>query len=271
MRVPDPRAWALVLALSLAGCGARSELAACERGQVRTCESFCGQGIQRCVQGEWTECSTRPPEGEVSLPATVRDFRSDHPDFEADVIGDDPGIVAPLLGPDGKPVYAGTPSTPTTTGQANFDQWFRDVPSVNQRTEILITLVGDGGDPPVYRFDSPNFFPIDGQLFGDEDNPHNFHFTLEMVVDFKYSGGERFIFRGDDDVFAYLNGHLAIDLGGVHGAESATVDLDSVAEPFGLIPGEVFPLALFFAERHTSGSSFYIETTIADFDVCPDN
>jgi fibro-slime domain-containing protein len=261
-------AWLSLAALP--GCGARSELAVCERDQIRSCESFCGAGVQACVQGRWTPCSTRPPEGEVAIAATVRDFREDHPDFEGDVLGLDIGIVESTLGPDGKPVYAGSPTTPTTTGQAGFDQWFRDVPGVNQSTTVPITLVSGGEDPPVYRFDSQAFFPIDDQLFGDEGLDHNYHFTLEMVVDFRYSVGETFTFRGDDDVFAFVNGHLGIDLGGVHSAETASIDLDAVAEPFGLTPGEVYTLALFFAERHTSGSSFYVETTIAEFEVCPE-
>lgn len=263
-------AWLVVVSAPLLGCGARSELLTCERGQTRACESFCGAGTQSCVQGRWAPCSTSPPEGAIAIPATVRDFHASHPDFEADALGLDLGIVESDLGEDGKPVYAGSPTTPTTTGQANFDQWFRDVPGVNESGSLPVTLTSGGEDPPVYRFDSQAFFPIDGQLFGDEGLDHNYHFTLEMVVDFRYLGGEVFTFRGDDDVFVFLNGHLAIDLGGVHSAEMASVDLDTVAGPFGLVPGEAYSLALFFAERHTTGSSFYVETTIADFDICPE-
>jgi len=252
------------------GCGARSALITCERGEVRTCESFCGTGIQRCAAGEWTPCSASPPSDQIAIPATVRDFHADFHDFEGDALGLDLGIVEPLLGPDGKPVYAGHASTPTTWGKDSFDQWFRDVPGVNESTSIPITLVSGGEDPPMFRFDSQSFFPIDGQLFGDEGGDHNYHFTLEMVVDFRYQGGEVFSFRGDDDVFAFINGHLAIDLGGVHSAEQRSVELDAVAEPFGLTPGEAYTLSLFFAERHTSGSSFRIETTIAEFAVCPE-
>lgn len=262
-----------LIALSAAtasGCGARSELLECDPGASRVCESFCGQGTQECVKGRWTECSTRPPEGEVAIPTVVRDFHADHPDFEEESLGLDIGIVESAIGPDGKPVYAGAPVTLTTSGQANFDQWFRDVPGVNMSTSLPITLVSGGEDPPVYRFDSPLFFPIDDQLFGNEGNEHNFHFTLEMVVDFRYSGGEVFTFRGDDDVFAYINGHLAIDLGGVHSSETASVNLDAVADSFDLVPGEAYTLSLFFAERHTTGSSFYVETTIAEFAVCPE-
>src|SRR5690348_8053802 len=42
---------------------------------------------------------------------TIRDFHDTHPDFEAE-LGDDKGIVEPELGSDGKPVYAGDPTTP---------------------------------------------------------------------------------------------------------------------------------------------------------------
>jgi fibro-slime domain-containing protein len=68
----------------------------------------------------------------------------------------------------------------------------------------------------------------------------------------------------------FINDRLAIDLGGVHGSESQEVSLDERAAELEIEPGKVYPLALFFAERHTSGSTFRIDTTIAEFDACPD-
>jgi len=56
----------------------------------------------------------------------------------------------------------------------------------------------------------------------------------------------------------------------IHGTESAGVDLDSSAAMLGIERGTIYPLALFFAERHTSASTFAIDTTIAEFRVCPD-
>jgi fibro-slime domain-containing protein len=163
-------------------------------------------------------------------------------------------------------VYAGP--TPSTTGAASFDQWFRDVPGVNATTSSSIELVNAAPGAPVYTFDAPAFFPIDGQLLGNEGNSHNFHFTLELAVEFRYVGGEVFTFRGDDDLFAFVNRRLAIDLGGVHAAETRTIELDALAATHGLQPGTVYPLHLFFAERHTTGSSFHVSTTIAEFAIC---
>jgi fibro-slime domain-containing protein len=262
--------WLIPVLGFLLGCGARSELPVCDRGETRPCESICGPGVQLCVQGQWEACNAPVPEGTIPIQTTIRDFRIDHPDFESDQIGIDLGIVGETLGADGKPVYAGAPTTPTTSGKESFDQWFRDVPGINQSTALTVELTAAAEDSSVYSFDAPEFFPIDGQLFGNEGNAHNYHFTLEMQVDFRYVGGETFTFRGDDDVFAFINGRLAIDIGGVHSSETRTVDLDTIADAFGLAPGTVYPLALFFAERHTSGSSFHVTTTIAEFDVCPE-
>jgi fibro-slime domain-containing protein len=200
------------------------------------------------------------------LQGTVRDFQVSHPDFE-DYLGDDKGIVMPDLGMDGKPVYAGNPTTATTSGKDAFDQWFRDVPGVNIAIPHGITLTPVGGG--VYTYDNSAFFPIDGQGFGDEGNVHNYHFTLELRTQFEYKGGEVFTFTGDDDLFTFINGHLAINLGGVHGAEMETVSLDAMAPQLGITIGNTYSLDFFFAERHTSESNFRIDTTISCFSPPP--
>jgi len=206
---------------------------------------------------------TLPPPGkcETNLVATVRDFSQSHPDFEYE-IAVDPGIVESMLGGDGKPVYAGG-TAGTTTGAANFDQWYRDVAGVNVSLPVEIPLT-DNGDGS-YTYDNPSFFPIDDQGHGNEGNAHNYHFTLEMHTQFTYQGGEVFTFRGDDDLFTFINGRLGIDLGGVHGPLEGSIDLDAMAGTLGIVPGGTYDLDFFFAERHTSQSNFRIETTIGCF------
>ncbi|MBI4702485.1 MAG: fibro-slime domain-containing protein [Deltaproteobacteria bacterium] len=198
----------------------------------------------------------------MELVGTIRDFKIEHPDFEY-AIAVDPGIVQQDLGPDGKPVYAGNPTTPTTNGKEYFDQWYRDVPGVNISIPLAIGLVDKGSG--VYAYDSAAFFPIDDQGWGNEGNPHNYHFTYELHTQFEYEGGEVFSFSGDDDLFVFINGKLALDLGGVHGAMTDQADLDADAVYLGISPGKKYPLDFFFAERHTSESNFHIETTIGCF------
>src|SRR5689334_10571081 len=132
----------LVVALALTGCGARSELPAPE----------VDAGLGPC---------TSPPDAPV-LAGRIRDFSQNHPDFEK-TIGDDRGIVLPDLGADGTPVYAAGPdgTTPTTTGQADFDQWYHDVPGVNLGADLALPLTSS---PGALSFDDGTFFPIDGML-----------------------------------------------------------------------------------------------------------
>jgi fibro-slime domain-containing protein len=197
------------------------------------------------------------PCGQVLV--TYRDFHTTHPDMQKGV-GMDTGLVAPLLGSGNKPVYAPSAATATVSGGASFDQWYRDVPGVNTSVQAVLPLVED--PPGTFVFDDQTYFPIDGLGFGDEGNPHNYHFTSEIHTTFTYHGGETFQFSGDDDVFVFVNGHLVIDLGGVHDALAQAVDFDARAAELGLTVGGTYQLEVFHAERHTVSSTFRMETTI---------
>jgi len=212
------------------------------------------------------------------LTATIRDFRRSHPDFES-FWGDrvSAGIIAPTLGDDDKPVYdCGEPcissnGQPQVTSRETFDQWYRDVEGINQTFEHEIILERDG--PGRYVYESRAFFPIDEQGYGHEEardslgDLHNFHFTTEIHTRFLYRGGETFTFVGDDDLWLFINGRLAIDLGGLHAPETGTIDLDARAEELGITPGGSYRMDIFHAERHTFDSNFRIETSIACFEL----
>jgi hypothetical protein len=63
----------------------------------------------------------------------------------------------------------------------------------------------------------------------------------------------------------YVNKKLALNLGGVHGAQSGGIDLDTL----GLVAGLTYSLDLFHAERHTSESNFSFTTSAVLRDDVP--
>jgi len=193
----------------------------------------------------------------IFFDAVIRDFKADHPDFQS-MDGHSEGLVEDTLGPDKKPVYKGGLQL---SNKSNFDQWFRDVPGVNRRIKFKLDL--NKTDTGTYVHDDPNFFPVDGQGWKDsaialDGLEHNFYFTLELHTTFVYTSGDQFTFRGDDDVWVFMNDRLVIDLGGVHNPMQKTFDLDSL----NLTEGSAVSLSFFFAERRCCGSEFRVETSI---------
>ena len=187
------------------------------------------------------------------------------------------GIVGMTLDPTSKkPTYAkgdGSASL-TTTGQTNFDMWFRDTEGVNKGMELPLQFTQDPTDPTgkTYLYDSTTlmggqFFPIDNMLLSPtlpaEGFPHNYSFTFELHTAFKYSPGQKFNFKGDDDVWVYIDNKLVVDLGGIHDIGAQDVNLDTL----GLTAGSTYPLDFFYAERHCCASNFVLSTSI-EFTQC---
>jgi fibro-slime domain-containing protein len=119
---------------------------------------------------------------------------------------------------------------------------------------LPFTHVGNG----VYEYDKTDFFPLDNRGFGNESRSHNYSFTMELHWKFEMRNNLTFNFRGDDDVWAFINNNLVMDIGGRHGPVSDNFNLNSS----GLDIGAQYDLDFFFAERHTSGSNIRITTNI---------
>jgi fibro-slime domain-containing protein len=99
---------------------------------------------------------------------------------------------------------------------------------------------------------------------------HNFLFTTEVEYWFRFDVGfdATLEFLGDDDFWVFVNGKLALDLGGLHVPEPGTVVVNaSTQATYGLETGRVYAIKVFHAERNPTGSSFKL--TLSGFENTP--
>jgi fibro-slime domain-containing protein len=164
---------------------------------------------------------------------------------------------------------------PGTSGEYIGPQWSAADPMADIVIYDSLPFTPDPNNPGQYMYDNQSFFPLDGRGFGNESRDargrlRNYSFAMEIHRQFVYTGEEQFWFRGDDDVWVFINGKLAIDLGGVHGPLVDEIDLTdpATAASFGLEKGKKYDFDFFYAERHVTGSSIWITTNIIT--VSPD-
>lgn len=98
---------------------------------------------------------------------------------------------------------------------------------------------------------------------GQFSGQNNEFYCFESHANFKYKKGLKFSFRGDDDIWVFIDGKLAVDLGGTHLAAPAYIDLDTITGTTGaLITQKSYPLDIFFCDRRTNMSNVRIKTNM---------
>jgi fibro-slime domain-containing protein len=247
----------------------------------------------------------------IQLPIIFRDFNSSHPQFEVNPGsgGVTSGMVLVNLGSNGKPQYNVNFSAnsradfsmdgakPNATGTrtlsdaeitTNFNQWYVTDGTNNKQVLSTLTLTESPAGSGSYQFAASlsstppaQFFPLDGKGFNEQtstasNGTHNFHFTSEARQWFLYQSSAThplLTFSGDDDVWVFVNGTLAVDLGGIHGEKTGSIELigttgqssctripavtGTCSNP-GIIldPNGVNEIAVFQAERHVTQSNY---------------
>jgi len=232
-----------------------------------------------------TDVTETPPD-QLVIPILYRDFLYSgttvpgpgHPDFETFQGNGTTGLVKDRLAADGMPDFLSAQGQITSAD--TFYTWWHEtqrdgtpnpydklvyLDAMGNPTTLTLPKLPNG----TYQFSNTMFFPLDGLGWNAGSNPqvtngHNFSFDSELRYQFTYLGGEVLSFRGDDDVWVFINARLAVDLGGLHTALSASITLDDqAASTLALTKGGMYEIAVFQAERHTVASDYQL--TLAGF------
>ena len=119
-----------------------------------------------------------------------------------------------------------------------------------------LTYFGNGDNPAVWDWGAPRWENAVG---------HNQQFCFESHATFTYSEDQEFTFRGDDDIWVFINKKIAVDNGGTHLAAPGHVQLKQLNTTYGdgfLVPGNDYPLDIFFCDRRTTMSNVIIKTNM---------
>ena len=198
----------------------------------------------------------------VFLSGTIRDFRMSYPDFNRANADAGTRFVETRLDSNFKPVFRPSAGATSTSATGFAWWWTTDVlfdpghpqNAVNQAMAYNLQLTNAfQADPGIFEYSNSAFYPIDGQLFGNEAQAHNNFFTYEIHDFISRQPGDALTFKSSDDLWVFIDGRLVVDMGGIHGLQTATISLDTLMDvdgnPVPMFPGIGYRMDIFYAHR----------------------